>query len=241
MNLGEIKAAVAARTGTDVGSVFAPIILKAVNDAYREIVGRFNLNPVSVTLPLAAGTQSYDFNTLLTAAVGQADFDGLIELYGTDQGSNPYPLEESSLPHIVKLRSASTTNGQPTNFAVIGSTGLEIWPIPTSGYSLVCWYDRWRTTNELVNDVDIPVLIPVSYHDLLDLRAAVQLASRYESMGQNAPLRDRTIAEYDRRLAEFSQMMRLRQGLQTRRFYTGYRQFARIRPSVPSQDLGGRY
>lgn len=45
MNAGELKAAVAARTGTDVGSVFAPIILKALNDGYRELSARFHLNP----------------------------------------------------------------------------------------------------------------------------------------------------------------------------------------------------
>lgn len=229
----QIQAAVLARTGTqDV-----VIAQDAINDAYREIVGRFDLAPIEAVVSLTAGVDSYDFNTLL----GTTDYNGLIEMYGTDTQSNPFGLDEVDLSGLVKLRAAALSTGQPTTFACVGTTGLEIYPIPTTGWTLTVWYNRFRTADSLSADGSIPTLIPTAYHDLLELRAAMLIANRYESMGQNVNLGDRTLQQYQNRLSEFTQIMRTRAGKQTRRMRPGYRRFARIRPAVPSQDLGGRY
>jgi len=238
--LDKLRAAVAARTGTDIVN-YATIMLDAINDAYREIVGRFDLNPAEAVVTLTGGTDTYDFNTLLVAGGGQADFNGLIELYGTDTQSNPFGLEQGDISHIYKLRAAALSTGQPTDYALTGVSGLEIYPIPTSGWTITMIYNRWRSTSNLAAGGDTPSLIPDPYHDLLELRAAVLLANRYESMGMNVNLGDRVLQQYQVRLGEFQGIMRERQGKQVRRLHTGYRRFARIRPAVPSQDLGGRY
>lgn len=236
MTRDELQAAVLARTGTsDV-----TIAITAINNAYQEIVGRAHQNLVEVVLPLVAGTSKYSINALLLTAVGFQDFYGLYELYGTDTTLNNSPLEQNDLSHIVKMRASSTTSGQPTNFAMVGPDGLEFWPTPTSGQQVTLWYDRWRTANNLTTGPQIPSLIMEPYHDLLDLRASLLVASRYESMGENRGLKGDVAAEYDRRMAEFLAFTKNRQGKQTRRIYTGFRRFARLRPAVPSQDLGGR-
>lgn len=233
-----LQAALLARTGTGDTT----IAQAAINDAYKELVGRFHLNPAEVVLPLTAGTDGYDFNALLNAAVGQQDYNGLIELYGVDSTSNVWPIQQCDLSHLIKLRGSAQSTGQPTDFALVGLTGFEVYPVPTSGWSLTVWYDRWRpATNALNADGDIPVLIPDAYHDVIELLASKTVVGRYESMGENASVVANVNSLYQARLAELSQILRNRQGKQTRQMRVGYRRFARIRPAVPSQDLGGRW
>lgn len=237
MTRDELQAAVFARSATSDPT----IAITAINNAYQEIVGAAHLNPAKVTLPLVAGTDGYSLNALLTTAVGNADFYGLIEMYGLDTASNPSPMEQNDLSHIVRLRAAAAMTGQPTNFALVGLDQLEIVPVPISGQQITMWYDRWRAANNLTAGANTPVLLPEPFHDLIDLRASMQIASRYESTGENAALAQKIGAEYATRTGEWLAYLRKRQGKQTRRMTTGYRRFARLRPSVPSQDLGGRW
>jgi hypothetical protein len=238
----ELTAAIAARTGLDATNQ-ATLIQQAINDAYQEIVGRFHMNPFEVTLTLTANQDSYSINTLLQSAISQQDFYGLIELYYSGSGGTTGPLEQVDISSLVRLRASLTATGQPTQFAIVGFDGLELVQTPvTSTDQLIMWYDRWRSAfDNLTAGGQVPTKLPTPYHDLIDLRASLQLASRYESMGENRSLKADIAAEFDRRSGEFVTWVRNHQGKQTRKIKTGYRQFARLRPSVPSQDLGGRW
>ena len=206
----------------------------AINDAYKDIVGKCELNPKKTTLTLTAGVESY----VLTATI--TDFNGLYGVYYS--GSDGLGiLEPVDLQTIIQMRAAFAQSAAPMQYSLVGNAQLEVFPSPsTTGSTLVVWYYAFGTGDALSADGSIPVLVPSEYHDVIDLRASMMIASRNESAGDNRDLSQRIFAEYQERLGELRAFLRRHQTQQPQRLKVGYPRRPRIRPATPSTDVSGR-
>ena len=205
----------------------------AINDAYKDIVGKCELNPKKTTLTLTAGVESYVLTSTIT------DFNGLYGIYynGSD---GPGILEAVDLTTILQMRAAYAQSAAPLQYSLIGNAQLELFPNPsTTGSTLVVWYYAFGAADALAADATVPVLIPSEYHDVIGLRASMMLASRYESAGENRDLGQRIFAEYQGRFGELRAFLRRHASSQPQRLRVGYPRRPRIRPATPSTDVSG--
>lgn len=119
------------------------------------------------------------------------------------------PLEQVSLDQIIGLRQssqvASTNNGTPSKYAVVGIQEIELWPTPTSADSLLMYYSYLPTA--LSADADTPVLPEPFGSKLLEYGA---LAEAADFVGD--PDQDRYRALYENWLAKLRVHLNRRRG-----------------------------
>lgn len=212
----------------------------ALNEAYKDIVTKCELQLIKGTLTLVAGTDSYN---LLTGLTPTNSFCGIHGIYYSSPTDGFGYLEPVDMSVMIQLRSQYNTTGVPTSYALSGAgrNTLELFPAPSSsGASMLVWFNAFDpAVDTLSADGTTPALIPSQYHEVIELRAAQIVAARYESAGENRDLSSKIFAEYQERLGELRAFLRGHESRQPRRVRVGYPRLVRPRPSTPSQDVSG--
>lgn len=186
-----------------------------VNSAYREIIGKCDLNPkTSSAIALTAGTVSY---TITGAPFSIADFLNMQHFYYTSSGQN-YRMEQRSLEEILELRAYAAAIAPPGLYYVLnGTNNLELYPAPATGDTVTLYYNAAPTA--LSADGDTASLIPDEYQWLVPVRAGQFLADYEDAESYSA---DTLLQKYEYGMVAFHQWLRNRRGEQQKRIPVGY-------------------
>lgn len=140
-------------------------ITSLINQAYLQLVAQTRPLITTATITLVSGTGDY---TLSAAPFSLTDIQDIRNLVITDSGTLQSYLLQQCTPEFMALirQTQSTAGGQMTYWSASGLNQISFFPAPSStSTSLALTYQARPAL--LAAAGDVPVGIPVEYHDLI--------------------------------------------------------------------------
>lgn len=143
---------------------------KLINEEAKELATTLRISQPTTTLTVVAGTGNYSLSSGFTATDVAQIRDVTYLPVGQSTGRL---LSQTTAARIDELRAWSNVS-YPSLYAMSGVDTLLLAPIPTDAGTLTVRYTSRPA--EMATDSDTPGLIPVEFHDVIWLGAAVKLA-----------------------------------------------------------------
>ena len=186
-------------------------ITSLVNQAYLEVVARTRPLITSVAITLTAGVSDY---TLSSAPFSLTDIQAIRNFVITDAGTGQsYLLEQCSPEFMALIRQTQVTaGGQMTFWSVNGLNQVSFFP-PPAATQVACTLTYQQRPALLALSTDVPIGIPVEFHDLivqLAISKAIRIYSPAMAGSQNA--HDRARVAFNEMLADYRRYLNHRSG-----------------------------
>lgn len=143
---------------------------KLANEQEREVATTLRLTQPSTTLTVTPGTGDYSLATGFTAT----DIAQIRDVTYIPNGQTTGRLLRQTTPARIDELRAWSNASNPFEYALAGVDTLILSPIPTSAGTLTVRYTSRPA--EMATDSDIPVGVPVEFHDVIWLGAAAKMA-----------------------------------------------------------------
>lgn len=200
------------------------------NDAYREVVRRLKLNPLSVTKTLVAGDWEYS----IASDWSISNLVGIDAIAYSPPGASFTSLLEplSAETIIAQQTSASSIRGAVREYALRGVDTVLFYPAPQGSDSITLYYQAAPTAMSAGSDT--PSLIPSDFHDVVTLGCAAKLAEEEDSR-----LASELAGKFENRLFQVKGLLEEAESALGKRVTVGYPWRARWRRSDRSQYWSG--
>lgn len=176
---------------------YEPRAGERVNAALTEICSMLRLQQSLVSFTVTPGLGDYSIAT----SFGTTSASMIRDLYYLPVGQQQpgSPMQRTSVSRIDEIRGRSISNSYPQQYAISGVGIILLGPAPSDAGTLSCRVVV--TGDQLAADSDSPLTVPVEYHDVVWLGAAVAMCFAQRTM--IAPPRVQLLQQrYDRRLAD---------------------------------------